>query len=502
MAIRHHLRRRVRRRRVARTRRGAFRQRRSVRRRVPTRRNARTWDLLLVGRRHAPWRLEARRHERMWRARRSGSRAAGRRIRGRRVCRRCHRLQSSGSAGEPETAVQARRIEGRNVARGRSPLTRRGHRSTRRKRNVHWKQITPPQWREPSNSNLRRNSHGMPSNLGDGSTWDLEELVLDETSAIAPPQRTVPSLHANTNDCRMDLASLFPAVRAKAWTCNRKDVQVSRARRIDAASGICSWTCLARICQDVFGSRATRVSEAVLFFPPSNWRHPSSLGRARNSAGRSVRLRSRTNRAMRARGLIVAIPLVSSPRGQGSSFLCRRVFRRFVSRLQVSCSSFPQHTGQVTVPCPWHVLHFAMPTLFGTPAPPGRVCTSPTPSQRLQMSNPHPFLQLGHALGRATTRLSKYAGRLGARLSPIFSCAQACHRGAHPRPTMPSTCVSLRHTDPFFSFSNLDRPGSVPGSNPNLSFLPLPFPRESKPNRSPSPSPPPRFVCESEREGV
>lgn len=276
-------------------------------------------------------------------------------------------------------------------------------------------------------------------------------------------------------------ASLFPTVRAKAWTGNRKDVQVSRARRIDVASGIRSWTCLARICQDVFGSRATRVSEAVLFFPPSNWRHPSSLGRARNSAGRSVCLRSRTNRAMSARGLVVAVPLVSSPRGQGSSFLCRRVLRRFVSRLQVSCSSFPQHTGQVTVPCPWHVLHFAMPTLFATPAPPGRVCTSPTPSHRLQMSSPHPFLQLGHAWGRATTRLSKYAGRLGPRLSPSFSCAQACHRGAHPRPTMPSTCVSMRHTDPFFSFSNPDRPGSVPGSNPNLAFLPLPFPRESKP---------------------
>lgn len=208
MAVRHHLRRRVRSRRVARTRRGAFRQRRSVRRRVPTRRNARTWDLLLVGRRHAPWRMEARRHERMWRAGRSGPRAAGRRIRGRRVCRRCHRLQSSGSAGEPETAVQASRIEGRNVARGRSPLTRRGHRSARRKRNVHWKQITPPQWREPSNSNLRRNSYRRPANLVEGSTQDSEELVLDETSATAPPQRTVPSLHANTNDWRMDVASI------------------------------------------------------------------------------------------------------------------------------------------------------------------------------------------------------------------------------------------------------------------------------------------------------
>lgn len=112
MAVRHHVRRRFRSRRVARTRRGAFRQRRSVRRGVPTRRNARTWDLHLVGRRHAPWRMEARRHERMRRTRRSGQGTSGWRIRGRRLRRRCHRLQSSGSAGEPETAVQAIRIEG------------------------------------------------------------------------------------------------------------------------------------------------------------------------------------------------------------------------------------------------------------------------------------------------------------------------------------------------------------------------------------------------------
>mmetsp|Transcript_3387 Transcript_3387/g.21166 ORF Transcript_3387/g.21166 Transcript_3387/m.21166 type:complete len:229 (-) Transcript_3387:288-974(-) len=77
-----------------------------------------------------------------------------------------------------------------------------------KRRNVHWKRITPQRWREPSSSNLRRKSDVMPANLVDGSTWELVELVLDETSARVPPWRTVPSLHANTNDCQVDPATI------------------------------------------------------------------------------------------------------------------------------------------------------------------------------------------------------------------------------------------------------------------------------------------------------
>lgn len=301
----------------------------------------------------------------------------------------------------------------------------------------------------------------MPTNLGDGNTWDLKELVLDEASAMAPPQRTVPPLHTNTDDCHMDPASTG-RVALSNGACEGLDMQPQRRpgqsctshRRSDQHPFV-----------DVFGS----------YLSGRLWLSSDPCIRSRVvlpavKLAPSVVSRKSTEQC----GTFGALSFVDDPclsrtrlvRGLTFGFFATRsrfgfLFRRFVLRLQVDCSSLPQHTGQVTVPCPLHVLHFATPTLFGTPAPPGRVCTSPTPSHRLQMSSPHPFLQHGHALGRATTRLSKYAGRLGPRLSPSFPCARVCHRGAHPRPLI-SNAVSVR----------------LPGMPRHSSTAPSPHPME------------------------